>query len=221
MVLSTMSKTNNMKKTVLTIIAIIVLTSINAQEKPKRIKLKGVTIQNDYHENISWVNSKNVSLNSRDYIYFGSETSCYMQLYFGIKEVNGKPFLIPIRLKNSFYSDSWIFFDEISYLFGSRKEIRAGKGVRFKITTSGKRKVGNGISEKSTITVIGETKSLIEHILNNEPTRLSIRYKNVDDAEVVDIVVYPKTMKKLKKHFQALIKSYNQLDDAYKLNSPF
>lgn len=210
-----------MKKLILLLVTITLLTSVNAQNKQPKIKLKGVTIENDYHENIGWVNSKNVSLNSSEVIYFGGTTSCYMQLYFGLKEVDGKPYLIPIRLKNSFYSNDWIFFDEISYLFGSRKDIRAGKGVRFKIETSGKRKVDNGISEKSTETVTGEVKELVKYILEKEPTRLSIRYKNVDDAEVVDIVVYPKTMKKLKKHFQALVDSYNKLCKAYKLDQEF
>jgi len=209
-----------MRKLIL-LLTICISTIVNTQEKLPKIKLKGVTIQNDYHENIGWINSKNVSLNSSDVIYFGGKTSCYMQLYFGLKEVDKKPHLIPIRLKNSFYSNDWIFFDEISYLFGSRKDIRAGNGVRFKIKTSGKRKIGNRISEKSTINVVGETKELVNYILENEPTRLSIRYKNTDDAEVVDIVVYPKTMKKLKKHFQALVDSYNQLCEVYKLDQQF
>ncbi|MDB0599891.1 hypothetical protein PL373_01725 [Tenacibaculum maritimum] len=110
-----------MKRILLFVLICLVGTNIlNAQ---KKLKLKGVLMQNDYHEKISWVKSKPTSIEKKDFSVSALATT-YLQIYYGIKEKNGKPFLTNIRLINHFDDKDWVFFDEVSYLLGSRKEIR-------------------------------------------------------------------------------------------------
>ncbi len=123
-------------------------TQLIAQQ---RIKLKGVIMENDYHEKISWVKSKPVALVSKDFIVSAMNVK-FIQIYFGAQQVEGEQVIMPIRLVNQYQDSDWIFFDEISYLLGSRKEIRRGKGVRFKIKDDDiKRRVDRGVKERSDI----------------------------------------------------------------------
>ena len=144
-----------MKRILLFVLICLVGTNIlNAQ---KKLKLKGVLMQNDYHEKISWVKSKPTSIEKKDFSVSALATT-YLQIYFGIKEKDGKPFLTNIRLINHFDDKDWVFFDEVSYLLGSRKEIREHKGNVFKITTDDNvRNVDNGITEHSDIVAVSYT----------------------------------------------------------------
>lgn len=82
---------------------------------------------------------------------------------------------------------------------GSRKDIRNGKGIRFKfIDNDTKRHSGLRVSETSDIKVIGDTESFIKYILENEETGLSIRYTNTNENRYKEIRV-PNGTKKLKK----------------------
>ena len=111
-------------KKLLLLISVVFISCFSYCQKPEKIRLKGVEMRNDYHEKISWVLSKKVFLNKSEAIYLNNPTSCFMQLYFGITEVAGKAYLTPLKLQNTFSSNEWVFFDEISFLFGTRKEIR-------------------------------------------------------------------------------------------------
>ncbi|HET8839748.1 MAG TPA: hypothetical protein VFM82_12230 [Flavobacteriaceae bacterium] len=204
-------------KAIITSFLMIVCFSGFSQEE---LKLKGVTMENDHHKGISWVKSKEVRLN-KDGVWSGSSSDCNMQLYFGIKEIDGKAFLTPIKLQSLFWGDEWVFFDEISFLFGTPKEIRDWKGTKFTLETSGKRSVGNGISEESTVNIEGESKNLIKYILENEPTNLNVRFANTDRNEYVEFDVSKKTVEKLQKHFKALVDSYNRVSKFYTLNQSF
>lgn len=145
----------------------------------------------------------------------------YIQLYFGLQVVNGKQVILPLRLVNNYKDQDWIFFDEISYLVGSRNEVRQGKGVLFKIQDiDTNRNINRGVIEYSDIEVDENIKKFIKYVLNNKETGLSIRYLNTDRNTYREIIVLNGT-KKLKKHFKALIDSYNILDKFYNLNNPF
>ncbi|WP_440881406.1 hypothetical protein [Tenacibaculum sp. C7A-26P2] len=201
---------------------ILLFSTISSySQKKERVKLKGVEMQNDYHNKISWVLSKKVALNSRDFIYFGSPIQSYLRLYYGIKEVDGKPYITSLKLGNSFFSDEWVFFDEISYLIGTRKEIKEWKGVNFKVTASGEKDSGVRISEVSTVNVYGEAEKFIKYILENEAKPMSIRYDDLDSNKNAQIDVPKKVVGKLKKHFKALIDSYNKMNEVYKLDNSF
>lgn len=198
----------------------MLLTSTFAQEtKEEPIKLKGVEVENDYHSNISWIKSKPIPLVSKDFTVSPYSVT-YIQIYFGMYVKDGKQFMTPIRLVNRYRDSDWIFFDEVSYLLGSRKDIRAGKGVVFKITdTDTNRDVNKGISEKSDVVADENAINFIKYVLNNE-TGLNIRYTNNRDNKYVEIDV-PDGTKKLQKHFKTLIDYYNQLNEKFKLNQPF
>lgn len=209
-----------MKRILFSIIATMLLTSTFAQEtKEEPIKLKGVEVENDYHNNISWIKSKPIPLVSKDFTVSPYSVT-YIQIYFGMYVKDGKQFMTPIRLVNRYRDSDWIFFDEVSYLLGSRKDVRAGKGVVFKITdTDTNRDVNKGISERSDVVADENAINFIKYVLNNE-TGLNIRYTNNRDNKYVEIDV-PDGTKKLQKHFKTLIDYYNQLNEKFKLNQPF
>lgn len=198
----------------------MLLTSSFAQEtKEEPIKLKGVEVENDYHNNISWIKSKPIPLVSKDFTVSPYSVT-YIQIYFGMYVKDGKQYMTPIRLVNKYRDSDWIFFDEVSYLLGSRKDVRAGKGVVFKVTDKETdRDVNKGISEKSDILADENAINFIKYVLNNE-TGLNIRYTNNRDNKYVEIDV-PDGTKKLQKHFKTLIDYYNMFNEKFKLNQPF
>lgn len=206
-------------KKLLLFTTICLSTILYAQEKAPRIKLKGVLMQNDYHKKISWVKSKPVSLESKDFTVSALSTT-YIQIYFGFMEKDGKPYLTNVRLVNHFDDSDWIFYDEVSYLLGSRKEIREHKGTVFTIKTDKTvRDVDNGVTEHSDILAIGQAKEFIKHIIENDETRLNVRFTNNDDNKYQEFTI--SSTKKLKKHFKALIDSYNTLNKAYEIDETF
>ncbi len=209
-----------MKKLLFSIITTMLLTSSFAQEtKEEPIKLKGVEVENDYHNNISWIKSKPIPLVSKDFTVSPYSVT-YIQIYFGMYVKDGKQYMTPIRLVNKYRDSDWIFFDEVSYLLGSRKDVRAGKGVVFKVTDKETdRDVNKGISEKSDILADENAINFIKYVLNNE-TGLNIRYTNNRDNKYVEIDV-PDGTKKLQKHFKTLIDYYNIFNEKFKLNQPF
>lgn len=173
----------------------------NSDDKP--IKLKGVEVENDYHNNISWIKSKPIPLVSKDFTVSAYSVT-YIQIYFGMYVKEGKQFMTPIRLVNRYRDSDWIFFDEVSYLLGSRKDVRAGKGVVFKVTdTDTNRDVNRGISEKSDVLADENAINFIKYVLNNE-TGLNIRYTNNRNNKYVELDV-PGGTKKLQNHFKTLI----------------
>lgn len=198
----------------------MLLTSSFAQEtKEEPIKLKGVEVENDYHNNISWIKSKPIPLVSKDFTVSPYSVT-YIQIYFGMYVKDGKQYMTPIRLVNKYRDSDWIFFDEVSYLLGSRKDVRAGKGVVFKVTDKETdRDVNKGISEKSDILADENAINFIKYVLNNE-TGLNIRYTSNRDNKYVEIDV-PDGTKKLQKHFKTLIDYYNMFNEKFKLNQPF
>ncbi|MGK4566769.1 hypothetical protein [Flavobacterium sp. 3HN19-14] len=209
-----------MKKALFFIATIFCISSIHAQdEKPEPIKLKGVIIENDFHENITWIKSKPIPLVRKDFTVNALEVT-FIQIYFGLKVVDGKQTMTPIHIVNNYKSSDWIFFDEVSYLLGSGKEIRQGKGVTFKITDDDtNRDVNRGVSEFSDVIAGDSAIAFIKYVLENK-TGLNVRYLNTHKNQYVDIEV-PNGTEKLQKHFKALIDSYNLLNTAYALNKPF
>ncbi len=209
-----------MKKLLFSIIATMILTSSFAQEtKEEPIRLKGVEMENDYHNNISWIKSKPIPLVSKDFTVSAYSVT-YIQIYFGMYVKDGKQYMTPIRLVNRYRDSDWIFFDEVSYLLGNRKDVRAGKGVVFKVTDSDTNTdVNRGISEKSDILADENAIAFIKYVLNNE-TGLNIRYTNRRDNKFVEIDV-PDGTEKLQKHFKTLIDYYNMFNEKFKLNQPF
>ena len=128
--------------------------------------------------------------------------------------------ITPIRLVNKYRDSDWIFFDKISYLFGTRKEVRSGKGKIFKIENlETDRNVNRGVSEKSDVAADDNIKDLIRYIIKNE-TGLNIRYTDSDKSQYVELNV-PKGTKKLQKNFKALIDAYSLMNEKFSLNKPF
>lgn len=199
----------------ITLLLLLVSSIVLSQEK---LKLKGVTIQNDPHEKVSWIKSKPIALENKDFFVSPLEVS-YIQLYYGLKEIDGKPFITDIRIINNFQDNDWIFYDEVSYLLGSRKEIRQSLSKVFKLeeleTT---RSVKNGVTEFSDEVITNDIKDLIREVINQSKTRLSIRFINNNDSRYREFVINTKEMKK---HFEALITSYNQLNKHYSLEKQF
>ena len=129
-------------------------------------------------------------------------------------------YMTPIRLINRYNDNEWISFDEVSYLPGNRKEVRAGKVVIFKVIDDETNKdVNKGISEHSDILANENAISFIKYVLNNE-TGLNIRYINTRNNKYVEIDV-PDGTKKLQKHFKTLIDYYNMFNEKFKLNQEF
>lgn len=208
-----------MKKILLSIIIMLSTSSFGQETKEDPIKLKGVEVENDYHNNISWIKSKPIPLVSKDFTVNTYSVS-YIQIYFGMYVKDGKQYITPIRLVNRYKDRDWIFFDEISYLLGNKKEIKEGKGVIFKINDNETDKdVNKGISEYSDIPSNETAKSFIKYVLNNE-TGLNIRYTNSREYKYVEINV-PEGTKKLQKHFKTLINYYNMFNEKFKLNQSF
>lgn len=209
-----------MKNLLFSILTSMLLTSSFAQEtKEEPIRLKGVEMENDYHNNISWIKSKPIPLVSKDFT-ISPYSVTYIQIYFGMYVKDGKQFMTPIRLVNRYRDSDWIFFDEVSYLLGSRKDVRAGKGVVFKVTDPDtNRDVNKGISERSDVIADENAINFIKYVLSNE-TGLNIRYTNNRDNKYVELDV-PDGTKKLQKHFKTLIDYYNLFNEKFKLNQPF
>ena len=84
-----------MKKLLFSIITTMLLTSSFAQEtKEEPIKLKGVEVENDYHNNISWIKSKPIPLVSKDFTVSPYSVT-YIQIYFGMYVKDGKQYMTP------------------------------------------------------------------------------------------------------------------------------
>ena len=208
-----------MKKGILsTLVAIFSILTLFSQE---RIKLKGVLMTNDYHEKKTWIKSKPTPLVNKDFTVSANSVK-NIQIYFGAKMVDGKQVIMPIRLVNNYFDTSWIFFDEVSYLLGSRKEVRQGKGVVFKIKDkeTTRNTIGVEVNEVSDIKAVQQAKDFIKHVLDSKETGLTVRYINNEKNQYIDVKV-PKGTKKLKKHFKALVKAYNQLCMAAGLEQRF
>lgn len=203
-------------------LTVFCLTSIfsNAQEKQKPLKLKGVIMENDYHEKITWIKSKPIPLDEKDFTVSTYDVS-YIQLYFGLYMKNGKQQMTPIHIVNSYNQTKWIFFDEISYLLGSRKEVRAGKGILYKLYDKDTNTdVGGRVTEKSDVLINDEVKKFIKYIIKEPVTRMEIRYKNNRESKVFDLKVNKGT-KLLKKHFTTFVNAYNQVVDKLKVGTEF
>jgi len=209
-----------MKNKLILLLTVFCLTSIfsNAQEKP--LKLKGVIMENDYHEKITWIKSKPIPLDEKDFTVSTYDVS-YIQLYFGLYMKDGKQQITPIHIVNSYNQTKWIFFDEISYLLGSRKEVRAGKGISFKLYDKDTNtNVDGRVTEKSDVLINDEIKKFIKYIIEKPVTRMEIRYKNNRESKVFDLKVNKGT-KLLKKHFTTFINAYNQVVDKLKVGYKF
>lgn len=206
-----------MKKIILLVTTVCCLNTFG-QEK---LRLKGVVMNNNYHKKITWIKSKPTPLEKKDFTVRADMVS-NIQIYFGGKMVDGKQVIMPIRLVNNFFDKNWIFFDEVSYLLGSRKEIRQGKGVVFNVKDDDtvRNTVGVRVHEKSDVEAVGQAKAFIKYVLESEETGLTVRYLDTDKNQYVDVKV-PNGTKKLKKHFKALIKAYNQLCDVSGLEPEF
>lgn len=188
-------------------------------KKKNPIKLKGVEVVNDYHENISWIKSKPIPLVKKDFLESAYEVS-YIQIYFGMYVNDSVQKMTPIRLVNRYRDTDWIFFDEVSYLLGTKKEIKLGKGVVFKITDiQTNTDVNRGISERSDVVADGNAIAFIKYVLSHD-TGLNIRYKSNRNNQYVELDV-PDGTEKLQKHFQVLIDYYNMFSKKYGLNQEF
>lgn len=211
-----------MKNNLLLLLTVICITSTNSysQEEQKKLKLKGVIMQNDYHEKITWIRSKPIPLEQKDFTVSAYDVS-YIQLYFGIYVEDSVQKITPIHIVNSYNNTNWIFFDEISYLLGSRKEVREHKGKTFKIHDADtKRDVNGRVKEKSDVLVNADIKEFIKYVIEEPITRMQIRYANNRDSKAYDLQVNGGT-KLLKKHFTAFVTAYNQVNNLYSLNPEF
>lgn len=177
-------------------------------------------MENDYHEKITWIKSKPIPLDEKDFTVSTYDVS-YIQLYFGLYVKNGKQQITPIHIVNSYNQTKWIFFDEISYLLGSRKEVRAGKGVSYKLYDKDTNTDVDGrVTEKSDVLINDEVKKFIKYIIKEPVTRMEIRYKNNRESKVFDLKVNKGT-KLLKKHFTTFVNAYNQVVDKLKVGTEF
>jgi hypothetical protein len=210
-----------MKNKLLFALSVICLTALKtySQEKASSVlRLKGVTIENDYHEKITWVKSKPIPLVEKDFTVSAYDCS-YIQLYFGLYMEDSVQKITPIRIVNAYKNSNWIFFDEVSYLLGSRSDIREGKGQSFKLFDSRTRtKVEKGVSEKSDVVASAEILKFILYIVNNPETRMECRYVSNKNREQYTLVVNKGT-KPLKKSFEALVEAYNQVTAEYSLEN--
>jgi len=206
-----------MKKILLFIaVSVLVLTSIHAQEQ-KPLKLKGVIVDNHYHDGYSTIWSKPIPLEQKSFENSATIVS-HMRIGFNMRVIDGKQHISNLFILNEYKADNWVFFDEISYLFGSKKEVKYGKGVVFKYDggdtiTDVK---NHGIVETS---ISRGNEEIIKYILTHD-TGLNIRYKNTRDRKSRSIQV-PGGTKKFKKRFQKLIDAYNAVNKHYKLDARF
>lgn len=210
-----------MKKKLLLFISLFCVVSANLfSQQSDVLKLKGVKMESDLHEKITWIKSKPVSLEYKD--FFVSAYDCtHIELYFGLYLKDGVQKATPIRIVNTYKKANWIFFDEISYLVGSRKEILEGKGGTFKLyDRETSRKVKNGVTERSDVVASKEILEFIQYIASTPATRMECKYINNRDNEAYTLRVY-KGSKVLKKHFAAFITAYNQVTNKFSLENQF
>lgn len=203
------------------LLSLVCFLGANILKAQEKLKLKGVLMTNDYHKKISWIKSKPTPLVNKDFSVSANSVK-NIQIYFGAEMVDGKQVIMPIRLVNNYFDSNWIFFDEVSYLLGGRKEIRQGKGVVFKIkdNETTRNTISGRVNEESDIKAIGEAKEFIKYVIDNEETGLIVRYIDNSKNQYVDVKV-PKGTKQLKKHFQALVLAYKQLCEYSKVNNEF
>lgn len=209
-----------MKKTII-VFALFMsfMVSYSQDKKEEPLRLKGVEMENDYHENITWIKSKPIALVPKDFTVSAYQVT-YIQIYFGMYMKDGKQYMTPIRLVNKYRDSDWIFFDEVSYLLGTRKEVRAGQGKVFKVKDKETNtEVSRGISEKSDIVANEDAIAFIKYVLDNE-TGLNIRYTSNRNNKYVELNV-PDGTEKLQKHFKPLIEYYNLLAEKSGLNQRF
>ena len=210
---------NYMKNNLLLILSVLCLTATTySQEKEDVLRLKGVTIENDFHENITWIKSKPIALVEKDFTVSAYDCS-YIQLYFGLYMEDSVQKITPIRIVNAYNNSKWIFFDEVSYLLGSRSEVREGKGQVFKLSDNDtKTKIDRGLSEKSDIVASSEMLQFVKYVVNNPETRMECRYVSNKNNEQYTLVVNKGT-KLIKKHFEALVLAYDQVTEKYSLDN--
>lgn len=189
-----------------------------SQEKNSVLRLKGVQVEKDYHKNITWIKSKPVALVEKDFTVSAYDCS-YIQLYFGLYMEDSVQKITPIRIVNAYNNSEWIFFDEVSYLLGSRSEVRAGKGKVFQISDKDTRKkVEKGVSEKSDVIASIQILQLIQYVISNPKTRMECQYISKRNNEQFTLVVHKGT-KRLKKHFSTFVEAYNQITEKYSLEN--
>ncbi|WP_179008633.1 hypothetical protein [Winogradskyella forsetii] len=84
------------------------ILSMSFSYSQEKILLKGILMEKDYRKRISWVKSKPVSLEDKDFSVSALST-IYLQIHFGIMEKDGKPYLSNIRLFNHYDDSDWFF----------------------------------------------------------------------------------------------------------------
>lgn len=212
-----------MKKNVLLLITMISLFFANTyaqEEQEKPLRLKGVTMENDYHKDISWIKSRPIPLEAKEFTTSAYDVS-YIQLYFGMYVEDGKQKITEIHIVNQYRNSRWVFFDEISYLLGSRKEIRSHQGKVFGFKDDDTNtKVDRGVAEKSDVLITKEIEAFIRYVIEQPSTGLEIRYTNNRSNTKYDLSANGGT-KLLQKHFIAFITAYNQVNELYSIGKEF
>lgn len=140
---------------------------------------KGIRRNVDEHEDIIWFKSKSVEVLKEDSL-FGSP-STEMEIYFGIYKEGDKIVMTPLRIKNYFYSNNWIFFNKISIIYRTLKEKKQGIKEKFELFDDDvKRNTSGGrVSEISDVVVSDEILDFLKKICS-EPKSLRIRYSGDD-----------------------------------------
>lgn len=210
-----------MKNPVLILLLVFCINPFNySSQEDNALKLKGVKVKYDYHEKITWIKSKPIPLEQKDFIVSAFDVS-HIQIYFGLYMKDSIQMITPIRIVNSYNNSEWIFFDEISYLLGTKKDIRMGKEKVFKLYDKhADTEVKGGVTERSDIVASSNMLEFIKYIANKPKTRMECRYVNNRKSKSFTLKVFDGT-KKLKKHFSAFLVAYNQIISTYKLENQF
>lgn len=135
---------------------------------------KGIRRSYDEHNQITWFSSRKVFLEkSSSY----SSTEIIAEVYFGVKVEDNQVDLLPLRIKHTLKFHDWVFFNEISILYGTLKEKREGKRKRYLIrdddTQTNVR--SGGVTEISDVVAPEEFIDFIKEMIK-EPKPLNIRF---------------------------------------------
>lgn len=163
---------------------------------------KGVVINNDEHKGISWIKSKEIPIDI--------DKDITMSIYFGVMKKDGKIVVTPMRLVNDLNLSSWLFFDEVSILLGTRKDRVAGtvKRYLYKAEDPYRDARRGGVKEKSDDVASTEIMEFIRFMANT-PKAFHIRYNG--DKEYHE-EFYGIFFKKFKKSFTPVLETYDALN---------
>ncbi len=174
---------------------------------------KGINAVYDEHEGILWISSEDIYIDQPDSY---SSISVSMKLYFGLRKYNDQIRMTPLRLMNEIQVPEWVFFNQISFLYGTLAEKRDGTRKKFQLTDmqTDTEVLRNGLVRETSDVAIYEDMTELIRLMISEPKPLDIRYSG--DEKYYERF-HAVRLKEFSKRFGPVIQAFDKMTQKFEM----